>query len=282
MVLPITIALFVQNIPNGVLLRDNLDLYEKKADWSIIVAIEDTAPELEKQIRQESTKFLTYLQTTAVSKANILHKDYWKSRIRNGLQQMRIRSKRGLLNVIGSLSNTLFGTATEEEITELQGYVDENRNSVNGISHQVTELVTIANSSHATLNANRAAINKLTKATDSLRKWMEETQLNVSAAIHRLITYNMVERAVEDIESHMNLLASTRAKHRRQVAQLHRGRLGESLLSPTVFDELQSMQPVPGAKLLDTEWYYEYCRITPLWDSGEHAGTLGYSRVFLW
>ena len=168
-------ALQIENIPNGVLIQDNLELYEKKVDWNIVVAIEDTSQQLALQIQAECDNFLNYLEKITKDGLKV-HQAYWRDRLRVEMYKSAVRTKRGALDIIGDLSNSLFGTARDSDVKELQHYVNENRHSIYGITHKLEKLMTVANSSYGDVMANRAALRKLNRATQNLQNYLRNAQ----------------------------------------------------------------------------------------------------------
>jgi hypothetical protein len=64
------------------------------------------------------------------------------------------RPKCGLINVGGWILNTLFGSATEQQIQDLQELAQETRTSGQAVTHKVNDMVTVVNTMSAEMNTH--------------------------------------------------------------------------------------------------------------------------------
>ena len=95
--------------------------------------------------------------------------DDWKTRIAEIEETMTRptpqvhRNRRGLLNVFGDLSKTLFGTATDADVQAVKRQLRNHQ-----IVHTVSELLIIVNHTHVQLISNRWHINSLHKYSEQM------------------------------------------------------------------------------------------------------------------
>ena len=64
------------------------------------------------------------------------------------------RSKRGLLNFIGKISRTLFGTATEDQVNDLRRVVNRLVSHRSVLTHEVSDLISVVNASRHYIQLN--------------------------------------------------------------------------------------------------------------------------------
>ena len=78
------------------------------------------------------------------------------------------RDRRGLLNVFGDLSKTLFGTATDEDVQAVKRQLRIFGKINHQVVHTVSELLTIVNHTHDQLISNRKHIISLQKYSEQM------------------------------------------------------------------------------------------------------------------
>lgn len=82
----------------------------------------------------------------------------------------KLREKRGLLNAIGSISKSLFGTLDEDDLTTINQNIDKlfdlNNNLTSIISNQTHVMrILLDNSNAKTINMIQTELHKITKET---------------------------------------------------------------------------------------------------------------------
>ena len=73
----------------------------------------------------------------------------------NGDARNVTRSRRGLIDVVGHLSKTLFGTATSRDINKVRRLINMLGNRQEEIVHHVTNLWTLVNKTRSYVRENR-------------------------------------------------------------------------------------------------------------------------------
>ena len=155
-------CLNIEDIPHGVVMEKGFPIRSARVHWEVIMVLEDASPRLEEIILEEIATVRRILAVLPTDQARHERAPYWRAellRLRAHLpQESRTRTKRGLLDVVGTLGQTLFGIATDADLRQLQDKVLENRNSLNGILHVQKEFLSIVNISHSLISQNRDAI----------------------------------------------------------------------------------------------------------------------------
>ena len=158
---------------------------------------------------QSESKDLTLLFSDLLS----LPSDFRDDRARRPSQ----RSKRGLIDGIGKIMSSLFGTATEGEIKHLSENVRLVNNKEIAMAHMFNGTLTVLNSTRVATHQNRKALRKLSTALQSMTEShylltqiasnMEET-LSISlhaADLSESVT--QVIRAVHHLRSSLSSLS---------------------------------------------------------------------------
>jgi hypothetical protein len=114
-------------------MEKGLDVRSTRVQWDIVMVMEDGTPHLAHIVHQEIDAMERLFSIFPPGQARHARLGYWRAeleRLRAHLPRGRHnRSKRGLMDVVGFLSQRLFGTATDSEVQQLQDKVLENRNS---------------------------------------------------------------------------------------------------------------------------------------------------------
>ena len=78
------------------------------------------------------------------------------------------RKRRGLLDVVGQLSRSLFGTATDSDVIECKRQIEILRTRDRRIVHSVSNMISIVNQTHTAVKQNRQHINALQEYVDKV------------------------------------------------------------------------------------------------------------------
>jgi len=270
-------GLEVQDIPHGVLMEKGLEVRSTRVQWNVVMVLEDATPHLAHIVHQELDAVERLLSMLPKGQRIHARVEYWTGelqRLRAHLPEVSSsRTKRGLVDVVGIISQSLFGTATEQEIRELRRKVLANRNSLNGILHIQNQFLSIVNVSHNEVIKNRDAINNLTHSMHELKHWVARILVNINEYVHGIITYNRISEQVLRITQHVELYERLIRAQELQRAALETSYLQERLLPRRILEELGTLPGMAGAEVIrPLEFYYMHVKITPLW-GGE---TLGY------
>ena len=169
-----------------------------------------------------------------------LTKSIWAQRI-NDIKSTMIatpihrRTRRGLVNSVGLLSNRLFGTATEAQVLETRSQIEniakQNKRVVNNV---VKELITIVNHTHEhskIVNQHIRSLETYVSAVAFEIKKSENITGKLGNRIDILRSVIQTDRALTLIETTHNLWLRQLDRYNRQRAALELGYLTEDILS---------------------------------------------------
>ena len=179
------------------------------------------------------------------------------------------RQRRRLLDVVGQLSKSLFGTATVSDVRRIANAVKQSRGQQEKIIHQVNDMLTVVNHSNHEIQANRDRLNSLTR---SLTKTALPINIligksnNLTEEVNKLKVILMVEEVISDMERCASQIKEQLLLYRRQKVQLEGERLSEDLLSQNELKHIIDRQ-VGGdiVTFSPLNWYYEFCVPKPVW-----------------
>ena len=158
--------MLTDNVPH--LLSDILlitrasDLHVRRGTYTVLVVID--APRSEPRMEERLNELRLVIEKLGT------HQNYspttrnvWEQRIRDmdatmtPPSQMRpnTRIKRGLFNFVGEIGATLFGTATENQVAQLQHHITKAQRTNRRIVHATNELISVVNQTRAEVSLNR-------------------------------------------------------------------------------------------------------------------------------
>ena len=207
---------------------------------------------------------------------------------RRNLTRSRHRPRRGLIDGIGKIMSSLFGTATEGEIKHLSENVRLVNSKEIAMAHMFNGTLTVLNSTRVATHQNRKALRKLGTAIQSMTEShymltqiarnMEET-LSISLHVADLSeSINQVTRAVHHLRSALSSLSDKLALARAGI--LHADLISSKTLSrvlrrinkalPTNFalpfplSQIQDYIRIVKTKLIKTSGDYHVLFYVPL------------------
>ena len=135
----------MRSITDGILVTGGKQTLGHIAVWTVLVTLD--VPTEQVGLLDKLNAFQKVLY--AHNRVSNLTKSTWAQRIHDIKSTMKAtpihqRTRRGLVNVVGLLSNRLFGTATEAQISETCSQIENIARVVN----VVKELITLVNDSH--------------------------------------------------------------------------------------------------------------------------------------
>ena len=137
----------VKPIIDGVLVTGGEETLGHTASWIVLVTLD--IPVEQRELLRKLNKFQNTLKQHNII-SNIT-KAIWQQRItdiKTTIKDAHRRNRRGLINIIGTLSNKLFGTATEDEVFETQKQIEYVARQNKRVVNVVKDLMTIVNQTH--------------------------------------------------------------------------------------------------------------------------------------
>ena len=214
---PTHVSMTPQRIPDGVLVTGGTETRARTASWTILVTLD--VPRDQPRLSTAIARFRATLQQTNITakfpRTALL---LWERRIRELASTALInpkdaikRSRRGLLNIVGSLANTLFGTATEAEVEvtrqKLKSVSKKNRR----ITHVVKELITVINQTHDELKALNLHVRSSEQYLSDMVKQVQIGQTRQNNELHTLQMTIKIDHSSCDRSSTRHVVASARS-----------------------------------------------------------------------
>lgn len=262
-----------QQLKDGLLIARGEDILIEDGYWRVLVTLD--VPKLPEQL----VNYLTAVEKALAhirSKFQPVEREHWEARLKrvklrigndylhNGRNHHRI--KRGLFNVIGVISRTLFGTATSAEVRETQEMIMKVNSNNQAVNHLVHDLASTVNQSRIYIEENRDRINTLTKEVNNINKYLEGFQRRISAVINQNYHRHQAERLIESLELVADVYTDQVEHYHRQRTAMEIGVLTEDLVPIPVLEEIvMKAQTHQREMIRQVEWYYQFVRIQPLW-----------------
>ena len=266
-------TLLVTPVKDGILMEKNIPVRMKLVDWRITLVVDDPCPELIKYLSTELLMFKGFLDNldSSHSSEDFIHTPYWYGEIESVQREIKMfsngRPRRAVFDFVGKISQSLFGTATEEDIQFIKSKISKQNLVIENLVHFQDDLLTIVNVTHEEIIDNRHAINKIINFTDTLRIWIEHLTNAYDKDIHALITHQVLSEKMGTIRQHLNGIRRIYQQHEARHQSLIEGRLTKRLLPSRVLKEVASLQDSSEAELVQPqEWYYSNCRVIPVWN----------------
>jgi hypothetical protein len=224
-----------ESLPQGVLIREiDVKIRIRALEWRVIVTL-DSAEKYEKLVNA-----VKKMGESKLVQGNAL----WETELeglRTRLERVlrTTRSRRGLIDGVGLITQSLFGLATDADVKEVRVKVEENRRMLQEVTHWSSEWTSVVNATFHLARENRRFLRNLTTVFAN--------HLQVS---HRLA---QLRAAMQD--------AKQCAEERRRIRDdLEDGLLTETIFPRDYFEQLRTIKKW----IAPPEWYYTHVRVRPL------------------
>ena len=180
---------------------------------------------------------------------------------------MDTRSRRGLIDAIGHGLHFLFGTATDDDVEDIQKLVENLAANQSRIFNQMAQFTTIINHTYDKIQANRDRINLITKRMTSALQDIDGQLRGLELKSHTLekkFEFEVLVSCLEDV-AHRFVRSHEAWLHRKE--NLEAGRLTENLLPPTILESILTSEQQPREPIHPIQWYYEHTTVIPIWTS---------------
>lgn len=258
-------------LADGLLVTGADDTRNHVATWVVLITI--TAPSEISGLRQKLEQFKTaILRLRAVREFNNQSMESWSDRLAEIEQAMYVpqptgRQRRGLLNIFGQISKTLFGVATDDDVLECKRQIRQVGRLNQRIVHSVSQMLSVINQTHVQQVEDRKHILAIERYVGEMSHEIRfiESQLsqqdNLLQVIDAQIRIDQVLSAMES--AHDNWLRQV-DKFNRQVASLELGFLTEELISRQEIVRILTAGRRAGYESPSAHWYYENVRVSPI------------------
>ena len=268
----------IKELPDGLLVTGKQFIKAISTEYTLLVLIAE--PEYPLSLRRNIVRLKTSIRR-AVDDKTIGTPDSvaWLRRIKKLRKQDRAardvhtqdRSKRGILNIVGEISHTLFGTATDKSVEELKKLVSTTQVRQNQVIHRLNGVLSVINHTYDGIEENRNRLNELTdfvnetvEAVNGLAKGIETSEVKWS----QLTAVVNIERSLQLMEQCHHEYLHLSHKYVLQRTSLEAGRLNDFLLTPKQLKDVLAQETKQDiVPIQPLQWYYEYATVEPLWDT---------------
>ena len=259
----------IRSITDGILVTGGKRTMGHIAVWRVLVTLDVPTEQVGLLDKLNAFQQVIY----AHNRISNLTKPIWAQRIHDIKSTMKAtpihqRMRRGLVNVVGLLSNRLFGTAREAQILETRSQIENIAKQNKRVVNVVKELITIVNHSHDHSKIVNEHIQSLENYVSTVAFEIRKSDNITNKLRNRLKILRATlqsDRALALIETTYNLWLRQLDTYNRQRAALELGYLTEAILS--VEDLTRIIQDARQHNLHtpNLNWYYSYIEIEPLW-----------------
>ena len=259
------------SIPDGILVTGGDDTRAHIATWTVLVTLD--VPTLEVSLLPKLSFFQRALRSHhAYSGISNETKNIWNERSENlkatiNRRPTIHRTRRGLLNIIGTLSNTLFGTATEDEVFETRKQIDLLTKKNNQIVHVARQLITIVNQTNEHSRRINEHINSIQTYVSKVAHQISATQRKLDSNNRRfniLSATVATDRALALVETTHHLWLRQQDLYDRQRAALELGYFTEYILPAKHLQNIFNLAAKSDMYGPSIEWYYSHITVHPL------------------
>ena len=252
-------------LEDGLLVETGDVIAGRTGDWMILVTLD---------LPRHDRSLLSALQTlqdaitsraTEVGRATTAN---WVRRInivRRQVAPIKSRTKRSPFDFVGSLSNKLFGTATEEEVNQCRTVIREAQFQQQKTVHVVNELISVVNHTQDLLQETRQRVNTVQRYLVDIGQQLDKKYGHIEKKIIVIQMIFQIEQSLTTLERLHEEAVRQQTLFQRQKAALEYGRLTEEILPPTNLNEIQNHVTQQGFVPLREEWYYSHVHIEPMW-----------------
>ena len=264
----------------GILVRRGGDARGISGLWTVLIVIHPPPrPDFSSWINHVAQDLATL---TAKGQAGQDDINAWKERLdamRGNLNEFNnidlvgpylSRTRRAPLDVIGSLSNLIFGTATQQQVDILTGAIRESQGRIDALYHQGDNMISIMNQTRRYIQDNKMDIDELKKATESLSARVLTTMRRAAGlekTIDQLHIRNHVNNVIGRVDRSIHLYLHQVALFHRQRLQLERGYLTDDILPPAYLHDILNQIRLRKHETAPLRWHYQYITVAPLADS---------------
>ena len=235
--------LIVTPLPDGISIRGGETLRQIIASWDVYVTLDPPPFPVDLADRVAALGHTMDEISELADKGYIYDLEPHKLRRHRlmGLLGMKRRTKRGLLDVGGSILHALFGVATNAQLDRYQAAVTEIQGNQQDIAHAYNQLASIVNQTRTYSKAlairqqqMQDGITKLHRAINLITQHIQEN----ARRINRLEVLTNLDRYQDTLPIATQQYMSQVQLFRRQRAELETGRLTRDLLSLAQLSEI--------------------------------------------
>ena len=245
-------------------------MHQITASWSIYVTL-DPPPfpvELALKVDQLNNTFRNVIQSSKHLLVDLSSYSVRQRRLETILAgQRQQRSKRGLIDLGGSILNTLFGVATTAQLKRFQTALTEIGSQQDAMLHAHNSLVTV-------INQTRINVQQLSANEVQLAAHLHKVNAAVIDLSHSVNAHAQHIRRLElltNLDRYMGILELTAEAYKDQLSMFHRqrteleaGRLTRDLLQPSQLMDILKHATSGHSAVTDITWFYKFLTVSPI------------------
>ena len=266
-------------IPDGLIVTKNENVRTVATEYEVLIVIQPPVwpPELTKAIARVRRRANDMTGPAMLTREDT---SMWLKRLdrlkptldaSDSSTNFRIvtRQKRGLINFVGKISKTLFGTATSEDVERIGRILQQSSKEQSKIVHRVNDLLTIVNHSRTYINETRDRVNLVTRHLGEAFRGLRHLghAINNLSDNQRFIRQNLlIERAIDGVEASAQEIQRQEEHYKTQKMALEAERLTQDVLSERDLKLILAREETDTVHVIKPlQWYYEYCKVEPIW-----------------
>ena len=180
----------------------------------------------------------------------------WKQ---NRWNHSRRRQRRGLLNLIGKLSQTLFGTATDSEVQDIKRVLKEMSVTDESLYHNQEKMMSVFNQSRHFIEQNTLGIQSLFQEMGTLKQlslYNANITKTLAHDIRDLALMRHIDNSINEMEEvYADFGLKWQLWHRQRI-QLEGDQLTEDVLPPSQLQGILHKIQEMNFGCLPVTWYY--------------------------
>ena len=161
-ILPLVKTIQIQQLPQG-LLQKKVNMKITTHVWKVVITVGGDSTQWDELMRDVDYLIDLHLPATEPwSQSQLMQ---LRDRINHLSQSHQRRQKRGLIDGIGIVAHSLFGLATDAEVSDLREKIEENRHWQQTMSKWSEDFLVIINKTREDMEMNRDLLNDITQRT---------------------------------------------------------------------------------------------------------------------
>ena len=227
---------------DGLLITRASDVHVRRRTYTVLVVID--APRREPPMEERLNELRLVIEKLGTHQSySRTTRNVWEQRIRDIEATMtppsqmlpNTRIERGLFNFVKEIGATLFGTATEDQVTQLKHHITKTQRTNSRILHTTNKLISVVNQTRAEVSLNRQHLVAVEQFAKELYAELETHRHVLDGFVGSLIVLEestQIDRILSALESVHNLWLRESDRYQRQRASLELGQLTEEILPP--------------------------------------------------
>ena len=256
----------IGSFPQGISIHTPDNIFGLKAQWTVLVLLQKPTPDPRINSIIHHLKNIVSSNNVPLDSAikrNWIRRLRWISEV---IQVNKVtRSKRSILPFVGSLSNILFGTVTEDQLNQYRKAVNRALISTNQTIHIVNSLITVTKHIQLQAKENQHRITNLATFLQNFTYTVSNEFQIMHNTLQKLVFQVNFEHLMVSLEQAVYFYTRQLDAYHTQRRSLENQQLTEDVLPTT--ELVQILHDAGKLKYYAPHptWYFTNVKITPLW-----------------